>query len=88
VQGADMKIVLVNGSSTPLYRQIKNAVKYEIFKGNLSCDEQLPSIRELPKELNASIITLKKAYNELKKEGQISVWHSGGGFCNTGSKNH
>lgn len=75
-----MKIILINGSSTPLYEQIKNAVKENIIQEILSPDEQLPSVRQLSKELKVSILTVKKAYDELEKEGFIVVRQGLGTF--------
>lgn len=75
-----MKIILINGSSTPLYEQIKNAVKENIIQEILPPDEQLPSVRQLSKELNVSILTVKKAYDELEKEGFIVVRQGLGTF--------
>ena len=75
-----MKIILIHGSSTPLYEQIKNAVKENIVKNILAPDEQLPSVRQLSKELNVSILTVKKAYDELEKEGFIVVRQGLGTF--------
>ncbi|MDD7182231.1 GntR family transcriptional regulator [Peptostreptococcus porci] len=51
-----MKIILINGSSTPLYEQIKNAVKENITQEVLSPEEQLPSVRQLSKELNVKYL--------------------------------
>jgi len=82
-----VKIILINGSSTPLYEQIKNAVKNEILEGKLYCDEQLPSVRELSHELNVSILTVKKAYDELEKEGFITIRQGLGTFVAPISKN-
>ncbi len=75
-----MKIVLINGSSIPLYEQIKNAIKDEILEGKLSFDEQLPSVRELSAELGVSILTVKKAYDELAAEGFITIRQGLGTF--------
>lgn len=75
-----MKIVLINGSSIPLYEQIKNAIKDEILEGKLSFDEQLPSVRELSAELGVSILTVKKAYDELAGEGFIIIRQGLGTF--------
>lgn len=75
-----MRIILINGSSTPLYEQIKNAVKENIIGKTLFPDEQLPSVRQLSGELNVSILTVKKAYDELEKEGFIVVRQGLGTF--------
>lgn len=75
-----MKIILINGSSTPLYEQIKNAIKENIVGNILVSDEQLPSVRQLSKELGVSILTVKKAYDELEKEGFIIIRQGLGTF--------
>ena len=79
-RGATMKIILINGSSTPLYEQIKNAMKENIVEGVLSSEEQLPSVRQLSGELGVSILTVKKAYDELEKEGFIVIRQGLGTF--------
>ena len=66
-----MKIILINGSSVPLYEQIKNAIKENILKNKVEEDEQLPSVRTLSKDLKVSILTVKKAYDELEEEGFV-----------------
>ena len=66
-----MKIILINGSSVPLYEQIKNAIKENILKNNVKEGEQLPSVRTLSKDLKVSILTVKKAYDELEEEGFV-----------------
>lgn len=78
--GVGVKIILINGSSIPLYEQIKTAIKNEILEGKLSCDEQLPSVRELSNELGVSILTVKKAYDELGGEGFIIIRQGLGTF--------
>lgn len=75
-----MKIVIINGSSVPLYQQIKDAVKENIMEGRLKEDQQLPSVRELSKELKVSILTVKKAYDELEEEGFIVIRQGLGSF--------
>lgn len=66
-----MKIILINGSAIPLYEQIKNAIKENILKNKVSEGEQLPSVRTLSKDLKVSILTVKKAYDELEEEGFV-----------------
>lgn len=75
-----MKIVLSNGSSIPLFEQIKNAIKENIMTGQLDDGEQLPSVRVLSKELKVSILTVKKAYDGLAEEGFIEVRQGLGTF--------
>lgn len=66
-----MKIILINGSPVPLYEQIKNAIKENILKNKVSEGQQLPSVRTLSKDLKVSILTVKKAYDELEEEGFV-----------------
>lgn len=66
-----MKIIIKNGSAVPIYEQIKNAIRDEILKGNLKAGEKLPSVRAMARELSISILTVKKAYDELETEGFI-----------------
>lgn len=66
-----MKIILINGSAVPLYEQIKNAIKENILKNKVEEGEQLPSVRTLSKDLKVSILTVKKAYDELEEEGFV-----------------
>ena len=66
-----MNIIISNSTALPLYEQIQNQIKTQIISGELSSDELLPSIRVLAKELKVSIITTKRAYEELEKEGYI-----------------
>lgn len=66
-----MNIIISNSSAVPLYEQIQNQIKSQILSGDLCSDELLPSIRSLAKDLKVSIITTKRAYEELEKEGYI-----------------
>ena len=66
-----MKIILINGSAIPLYEQIKNAIKENILKSKVEEGQQLPSVRTLSKDLKVSILTVKKAYDELEEEGFV-----------------
>ena len=68
-----MNILISNSSSVPLYEQISNQVKNQILNGELKPSEALPSIRMLAKDLKVSIITTKRAYEELEKEGFIKT---------------
>jgi len=64
-----MNILLSQTSKTPLYLQIKEQIKEQIMKGILKEGDPLPSMRELAKELRVSVITTKRAYEELEQEG-------------------
>lgn len=66
-----MNIIISNSSDEPIYLQIVNQVKEQIMAGELAESELLPSIRKLAKELKISVITTKRAYDELEKEGFI-----------------
>lgn len=66
-----MKIIISNSSSVPIYEQIKNAIINQIMNDELSTDEALPSIRFLAQDIKISIMTIKKAYDELEQEGYI-----------------
>lgn len=78
-----MKIIIENSSSVPLYEQIKNSIKEEIIDGKIVEDEQLPSIRSLAKDLKISILTVKKAYDELESEGYLKSVQGKGSFVSS-----
>ncbi|MGI6576312.1 MAG: GntR family transcriptional regulator [bacterium] len=81
-----MKIVISNAASEPLYEQIAKQIKSSILKGVLAPGDQLPSIRALAKELQISVITTKRAYEELEREGFIESVTGKGSFV-TGQSN-
>lgn len=66
-----MKIVIQPQGTLAIYEQIVNQLKGAILSGELAVDEALPSIRGLASELQVSVITTKRAYEELEKEGLI-----------------
>jgi len=66
-----VNIIISNQSDKPIYEQIAEQIKNLIINGELSEAEMLPSIRNLAKELQISVITTKKAYEELEREGFI-----------------
>lgn len=66
-----MHIFIDNKSGMPIYDQIHSQIKAQIISGELEADEALPSIRNLAKDLRISVITTKRAYDELEKEGFI-----------------
>lgn len=66
-----MKIIISNSSFVPIYEQIKNAIINQIMNGELEEDEALPSIRSLASDIKISVMTIKKAYDELESEGYI-----------------
>lgn len=66
-----MNIYIANKGGTPIYDQIYSQIKNEILSGNLRENDALPSIRNLAKDLRISVITTKRAYDELEREGFI-----------------
>lgn len=66
-----MDIIISNSSSQPIYEQISTQIKNHIISGKLSEGDALPSIRSLAKDLKISVITTKRAYDELEQEGFI-----------------
>lgn len=70
-RGIDMQIILSNSSKEPIYEQITNQIKSSIFSGDLQEGAALPSMRQLAKDLQISVITTKRAYEELEKAGFI-----------------
>ncbi len=66
-----MKIIISNTSSIPIYEQIKNTIINQIISGELEQEEVLPSIRNLSQDIKISVMTIKKAYDELEQEGYI-----------------
>ena len=75
-----MKIIISNSSEDPIYEQIIKQIKNQIINGELEEEEPLPSIRKLAKELGISVITTKRAYEELEKEGFIDTVGGKGSF--------
>ncbi|MFC4401743.1 GntR family transcriptional regulator [Gracilibacillus xinjiangensis] len=66
-----MHIIISNNSKEPIYEQIYVQIKKHILSNELQAGQALPSMRQLAKELNISIITTKRAYEELEKNGFI-----------------
>ncbi|GAB3048336.1 GntR family transcriptional regulator [Virgibacillus ainsalahensis] len=75
-----MNIIISNKVDQPIYMQIKNQMKEQILHGELEEKESLPSIRKLAKDIQVSVITTKKAYEELEKEGFIETFPGKGSF--------
>lgn len=75
-----MTILINNKSGAPIYDQIYTQIKNQIISGDLKEDEALPSIRNLAKDLRISVITTKRAYDELEREGFIYTLPAKGCF--------
>ena len=66
-----MHLIISNSSSVPIYEQIKEQIIEQILNGELSENKMLPSIRNLSKDIKISLMTIKKAYDQLESEGYI-----------------
>ncbi len=75
-----MNLFLNNRSSAPIYEQIYTQLKNQILSGELPEDTALPSIRALAKDLRISVITTKRAYEELERDGLIYTLAGKGSF--------
>lgn len=68
-----MNIIISNSSGKPIYEQITSQIKNMIINGELDSGDLLPSMRVLAKELRISVITTKRAYDDLEQEGFITT---------------
>jgi GntR family transcriptional regulator len=75
-----MKIIVANSSPDPIYEQIARQIKAQIISGELLEGQSLPSIRRLAQDLQISVITTKRAYDELEREGFINTVGGKGTF--------
>jgi len=75
-----MRILISNASPDPIYEQIVQQIRAQILSGDLSEGDLLPSIRKLAKDLQISVITTKRAYEELEREGFINTVGGKGTF--------
>lgn len=76
----EMNIIISNSSGQPIYEQIVSQIKSLIITGELNEGDALPSMRLLAKELRISVITTKRAYEELEREGFIVSFTGKGSF--------
>ena len=75
-----MNLIISNNSETPIYQQIINEIINAISNNEIKENEMLPSIRNLAKDLRISILTVKKAYDELEQEAYIKTVQGKGTF--------
>ena len=68
-----MKILISNANNQPIYEQIYTQIRNQILSGELAPGQGLPSIRALAKDLRVSVITTKRAYEELEREGFLTT---------------
>jgi GntR family transcriptional regulator len=80
IQNRQVRIIISNSSPDPIYEQITRQIKAQIISGALAEGEALPSIRRLALDLQISVITTKRAYDELEKEGFINTVGGKGTF--------
>ena len=75
-----MDIIISNASDKPIYEQITSQIKNMILTGRLKTGDSLPSMRFLAKELRISVITTKRAYEDLERDGVIESVVGKGSF--------
>lgn len=81
-----MNFIISNNSDVPIYQQIKNEIINSISNNDLKENDMLPSIRNLAKDLRISILTVKKAYDELEQEAYIKTVQGKGTFITPRNK--
>ena len=80
-----MKIVISNTSDLPLYQQIKDQIKDAILQEELTQGDALPSIRSFANDLKVSVLTIRRVYEELEKEGFVTSQVGIGTFVSAGN---
>lgn len=75
-----MDIIITNSSEKPIYFQITSQIKAQIMSGELKEGEALPSMRTLAQQLRISVITTKRAYEELERDGYIESYTGRGSY--------
>lgn len=80
-----MKIVISNTSDLPLYQQIKDQIKDAILREELTQGDVLPSIRSFANDLKVSVLTIRRVYEELEKEGFVTSQVGIGTFVSAGN---
>ena len=81
-----MNIIISNSSEAPIYEQISRQIKSQILDGTLKEGEALPSMRSLALALHISVITTKRAYEELERDGFIESHTGKGSFVKEQNK--
>lgn len=81
-----MDIIISNTSETPIYQQLKDQIKDAVLSGELQAGDILPSIRKLANETRVSVLTTRRTYEELEREGFIKTVHGKGSFVASKSK--
>lgn len=81
-----MSLIINNSSMTPIYEQLMGQIKAQIMSGERKEGDMLPSVRALAKDLRVSALTVKKAYDELEREGFVSTVHGKGTFVTSANQ--
>lgn len=81
-----MDIIISNSSGEPIYNQITSQIKEMILDGRLKEGDALPSMRALAQQLRISVITTKRSYEELEREGFIESYTGKGSFIKAQNK--
>lgn len=80
-----MKIIISNNSTIPLYQQIEDQIKESILLGELKEGDSLPSIRAFASDLQVSVLTIRRVYNDLENEGFVLSQAGLGTFVSAGN---
>lgn len=83
-----MDLIINHVSSVPVYEQIARQVRNKISNGELTEEMMLPSVRELARNAKVSMLTVKKAYDCLQKDGLIITVQGKGSFVVAGAEQH
>lgn len=81
-----MQIIISNNADKPIYEQITSQIKAMIMNGELQAGDTIPSVRTLAKTLHVSVITVRKAYEELQRDGFIKTAVGRGSFVSAQNK--
>ena len=80
-----MKILISNSSDAPLYQQIEEQIKEAIFSGELTEGDALPSIRNFANDVKVSVLTIRRVYDDLEREGFVTSQIGLGTFVSAGN---
>lgn len=86
IRGDILNFIISNNSDVPIYQQIKNEIVNAIRDERLTENDMLPSIRNLARDLRISVLTVKKAYDELEQEAYIKTVQGKGTFVTPRNK--
>jgi Predicted transcriptional regulators len=78
--GLHLQIIISNASPDPIYEQIRRQIQSQILTGEMQPGDALPSIRSLAQQLQISVITTKRTYDELERDGFIETVAGKGSF--------